>query len=536
MKLGYKIVSASGVALLFLILLSAFTLSNIKTNQSVLQAIYDVNFRNVELSKLVLEQATDADIKTYRLFTWLNNLSASEVTKQNKEINDVIEAASVTVQALQNNMQDVESQRLLKEVETGLKIYKKDIVSAIDMAGVDINMGLSSMKVADDDFLKIKSQIDQLVKITKTDLDSLYQTQLKSAEKMKWISLLLVSISLLASLIIGALVSRQIVVRVRAAIETAEDIAKGNLNHTIPITGQDEITQLLRAISQMQEQLRQVVNSISETTSHLGTISSRIQQSSSSVLTGSETQNQAAHTMSSAVEDLSRSARDIHNLAEEANDAMQESAKLSREEKQTLIKVIESMQLIETSAQKNSQMVNDLGQESEKISSIVKVISDIAEQTNLLALNAAIEAARAGEQGRGFAVVADEVRSLAARTASSTREIANMIESIQTQVNAAVKGIQTSVDAVSKGATLALSAQQTVDKSTTHVTNIASKINHINQALNQQLENGELISRQVKQITQLTEENLHATSTTVDELSQLRSLAQRLNESLHHFH
>lgn len=445
MKLGYKIIAASGVSLLFLILLSALTLSNIKSNQQTISAIYEEDFRNVELSKLALEQAIDASIKTYRLFTWIHNLSESEIKQQSQDIANTVDSATATIDKLQGNMSDPESQTMLPSIHSGLDTYRNSILGAIDMAGVDINMGLSSMQSADEDFLKIKSQVDQLVATTNKSLSARYQEQLSDAQQMQWISIALVTISIIGSVLVGAIISRHIVIRIRAAIATAEDIAKGNLNHLIPITGQDEITQLLKAIAEMQEQLRQVVKSISATTTSLGDISYSIRNSSSSILESSETQNQSAATMAAAVDELSNSSTAIHELAEEANTAMRISTGLSQEEKRILASVIDSMRNIETSALKNSKMVDELGQESEKISGIVKVISDIAEQTNLLALNAAIEAARAGEQGRGFAVVADEVRSLAARTASSTREIANMISSIQKQVNSAVKGIQDSV-------------------------------------------------------------------------------------------
>lgn len=536
MKLGSKIAATSGVSLLFLILLSLFILNILDSNKKSLNEIYNVAFYNFQLSKETLEYASDANIKSYRLFTWINNLNNDEVTEQTKEITSIIANAQTTIdKLLQNTGQDTQTQTLLNTIKTDLASYQKNIESAIDMAGIDINMGLSSMKTADEDFIRIRSQIEKVVQAANSKVKSQYDNQVAAADQVTWTSIIFVAIAILGSLLLAIAVSKHMVGRIRTAISTAKNIAMGELTHNIPVDGTDEISELLAAVAKMQEQLRGVVGSISHTTTRLGTISHTIHTSSNAILTSSESQNQSASTMANAVAQLSDSANAIGELATEVNQSMAVSAQLSVNERKILDAVIDSIKKIEDSAEENSKMVKSLGSESEKISNIIKVISDIAEQTNLLALNAAIEAARAGEQGRGFAVVADEVRGLAARTASSTREITDMIQAIQSRVAAAIKGIQSSVDAVSTGATLANEAQTAVENTANQVNSIAGKISHISEALHSQQENSRLISTQVSQVTHTAEKNLQATSSTVSELEELSALTHTLEETLRYF-
>jgi methyl-accepting chemotaxis protein len=198
---------------------------------------------------------------------------------------------------------------------------------------------------------------------------------------------------------------------------------------------------------------------------------------------------------------------------------------LALEGKEVLLKVKESMRRIERSSQDTSSVVESLGNESTRISDIINVIKGVADQTNLLALNAAIEAARAGEQGRGFAVVADEVRSLAARTASSTLEITAMISAIQKGVAGAVTGMQSGVVLVGEGASLAEGAEHAVDSAAKKIAEVASMVSEMSSALHEQRTASELIARQVHHIANMGEQNNIASVNTTRAIESLNELS-----------
>jgi methyl-accepting chemotaxis protein len=194
----------------------------------------------------------------------------------------------------------------------------------------------------------------------------------------------------------------------------------------------------------------------------------------------------------------------------------------------------EMAQIAETVRQ-TSHTIEELGQHSNQISSIVQVIKDVADQTNLLALNAAIEAARAGEQGRGFAVVADEVRKLAERTSKATDEISQMIGSIQSSAHAAVTGMGSTVRQVDGGVALARQAGDAINQIKEGSGQVVVVVNDISAALAEQSAASNDIAVHVEKVAQMSEENSAAASKSASEASQLEALADTMRASVSRF-
>ena len=236
-------------------------------------------------------------------------------------------------------------------------------------------------------------------------------------------------------------------------------------------------------------------------------------------------QSEAASGMAAAVEEMTVSINHVSDSANEAKHVTGETGSLSEDGRRIIQDTVEEMQLIVATVTEASVTIHAVGENSQRISSIVQVIKDVADQTNLLALNAAIEAARAGEQGRGFAVVADEVRKLAERTAQATTEISGMIGAVQSSAQTAVVTMQHAVTRVDCGKTMAGPAGESMNGISDGAGRVVAAVNEISSALREQSMASNDIAANVEKIAQMSEENSAATREAADTARQLEALA-----------
>ncbi len=248
------------------------------------------------------------------------------------------------------------------------------------------------------------------------------------------------------------------------------------------------------------------------------------------VAEGSQTQRAASESMARAIEEMTAGVNAVADHASQTAQNAQQARELSMEGGQIVTRASEEIERIARSVEQSAQVIGALGERSEAISGIVKVIREIADQTNLLALNAAIEAARAGEQGRGFAVVADEVRKLAERTSTATTEISTMIEAIQEETRSAIGSIRAGSDQAQSGADLARQAAEALDKINVGATETMEKIDAIATSINQQSREADGVVANVREIISMVERNTEGASSTQAEARRLESLAANLHE------
>ena len=305
-------------------------------------------------------------------------------------------------------------------------------------------------------------------------------------------------------------------------IAVARAIAQGNLRSTINVESDDEAGQLQRALADMQSYLRQMIETIRRESEQLQSTAQHLNGASQHIVHSSREESDNAASMAAAMEQM------IHNIAQIADHARNAQAISSHSEQlasdggQVILGVVEGMSRIAEAVNESSETITALGQSSEEIYSIIQVINSIAEQTNLLALNAAIEAARAGEAGRGFAVVADEVRNLASRTAQSTQEIGAMIERIRNSTTQAVSSMQAGVTRVSDGVNLARQAGESIGEIRGGAQRAAEVVEEISHTIGEQSRASGEVAERVEQIARMSQQN----SQTVNELA---AAAQRLD-------
>ncbi|MET0946969.1 MAG: HAMP domain-containing methyl-accepting chemotaxis protein, partial [Pseudomonas sp.] len=315
------------------------------------------------------------------------------------------------------------------------------------------------------------------------------------------------------------------------------DIASGesDLTRTLQTHGNDEITQLARHFNAFTAKLRGVVSQLQTSANGLEQASTDLGHNAEQAQARSQQQSQQMELVATAVNEVTYGVQDVAKNAEHAANEMRDAEAQAHQGQVNIDSSLRQIDHLSGTINQAVEVIRTLAAESTQIGSVLEVISSIAEQTNLLALNAAIEAARAGEQGRGFAVVADEVRLLAQRTQKSTAEIQAMIERLQTHSNAAVKVIADS----SRSSQLTIEQANQAGQSLTSISQALRNLNSLNASIAsatlQQSHVVEDINQNVTQAAQLSQTTAIAAEQSSGASLHLRTLSEQLNSLLKQF-
>ena len=297
----------------------------------------------------------------------------------------------------------------------------------------------------------------------------------------------------------------------------------------------EELGAISRAFDGLLESFGKLVRDINQTTNGLVSTINDVENNSVQVSSGSQAQSDAASSVASAVEEASVSTTHIADLARETNVLAERDLELSNNGRDLAEKTAQDMARVSELVAQSANAVTNLNEQSDHIGGIVKVIKEIADQTNLLALNAAIEAARAGEQGRGFAVVADEVRKLAERTGSATTEIQKLIDSMRTEVERTAQSMDATREETTRSLELVARVREALEEIGRGAQETASKINEIASSTREQDAAIQNIAQNVESISGMAEKN-NASAQQSTKLSQgLRDLGAQLKSGISHF-
>ena len=406
----------------------------------------------------------------------------------------------------------------------------------------DPDLELARKLTHDENYHKYKAQIMKPVDEFLELLDKRTSAAVEQAKQAKtrmqyWVTgLVLFSIAFLVVALLT--VYRRIIAALggepAVASEVVKQVAAGDLSVEIPVANTDS-TSLLAAMKVMQSNLQKLIGEIQTNADMVASAAKKMTIAAENVAGSSQQQSASSLEIAAAMEQSTVSINLMSDSANQAQTISGDSESLMNETSGVVSEAVNRIAKIATVVEQASQTVRTLGQESENVSKIVLVIKEVADQTNLLALNAAIEAARAGEQGRGFAVVADEVRKLAERTTQSTQEITTMISSMQSSARDAVTCIEDAVANVNEGVILTKRVGESVSRLGASSHEVKGVIIDVSSALREQNAASNEIARNVEQIAQTIERNSGAVGEVAKAATELQQLANSLTDSARHF-
>lgn len=343
-----------------------------------------------------------------------------------------------------------------------------------------------------------------------------------------WVIAMII-VTLVLTVVLALLFTRSIVAPLADAVRVAEVVASGDLSQTINVQGSDEPARLLMALNNMQKSLRTTIQSISDSSNQLASASEELSAVTEDSTRGLHQQNNEIEQAATAVNQMTSAVEEVARNAVSTSEASSESNRTALHGREQVRQTVDSITSLADDVTHTASEVEQLAGQVRDISKVLDVIRSIAEQTNLLALNAAIEAARAGEAGRGFAVVADEVRALAHRTQQSTQEIEQMVSGIQQGTDKAVNAMQTSNSRARSTLDVAKAAGQALEEITAAISQINERNLVIASASEEQAQVAREVDRNLVNIRDLSMQSSAGANQTSAASQELSRLAVDLN-------
>jgi methyl-accepting chemotaxis protein len=399
-----------------------------------------------------------------------------------------------------------------------------------DVATASILMGQ-----ADDLFQGLNKSLSDLLAMENKLSGDEYASSSRLFTMVLTISALVFLAAMGLSLVISLIMKALILSPITKTVEAIEIVAAGDLTKRIEVDAHDEIGEMATHFNTFVEKLHDAITHVAGSSSQVSSAANTLDNATEQMAQGVEEAAMQVNSVATASEEMSKTSSEIAQncvVAVKSSDAANHSVS----EGETIInQTISVMNRISDRVKESSEVIKSLGTRSDQIGEIVGLINDVADQTNLLALNAAIEAARAGEHGRGFAVVADEVRKLAERTSHATKEISDTIRAMQTETKKAVSSMEEGVNEVGIGTTEAAKSGSALTEILTQINKVAAEINQIAVASEQETATTNEIASSIQQISQVMQETAQTIQDNRNASSQLAGLAKGLEEMVGQF-
>ncbi|WP_263772735.1 methyl-accepting chemotaxis protein [Propionivibrio soli] len=428
-----------------------------------------------------------------------------------------------------------EEKKALDEAKMGLISFVTRMRSIGSLAGTGETQ--LAMDMIQRDFgplhQRLSAAFDELVKINVTNVNAVAASAESAFTRTLAITLSAAVLGVAVIGVMGFFFGRSITgplgAMQRAITRTANEL---DFRDTIAVTSNDEVGRTLHAYNELLTRLRSSFSEVQAAAARMAAITDEVNTTSSEIAENSQAQSDASSGMAAAIEELTVSISMVANQAQDASHNTQASRDKADQGADVIFSTVHGIQTISDSVREASGRIEALRNDSESISSVANIIKEIADQTNLLALNAAIEAARAGEQGRGFAVVADEVRKLAERTSKSTQEISTLLQQMQGSAKQAVDSMVAAVREVDVGVENAQRAGESIQSIKEGSNSVVGAVEEISEAVREQSAASTSISQRIEQIAQMTERNTAAAESTAQAVHRMSEMSREIAQAL----
>lgn len=508
LSIKVKLFSAMALSIVIILALTGMNIYSIRQGSSVLADVYENN-----VQPLALLQEMDSVLKEVRfrmVAVPLDQMSIKGSSDQLKEARARVPKIWAEFKGKLEHVQlDKDNRELVDKIDASILsidtfFAKLDGIYAANNKDALLAPLQEEWPLINRNLLK---PIAQLIPAQEAAVKLAYDKSSALGDKLTVLTLIVMAVSI-AVMMAFALSLIYIIDRNIHSLKLAlMEISSGNLSINVEVAQKDELGAMADSINQTVSKLNQMISAVKQAADSLAASSSGLANETEKVTKRADLQSDRVMQVSAAMEEMSVSVTEISTGANEVSTASNQTEGIAQKGRDNMVRSLEATRKTVETVESSSAIITELSQSIGKISELTKVIKEIADQTNLLALNAAIEAARAGEQGRGFAVVADEVRKLAERTTLSTADITSMVEAIHNQTGASVQAMAKVKSEVESSASFSSSTNNTLNQIGEAAVHVTSLANQIASATQEQSSASEEIASSMEAISNLTEEN-----------------------------
>lgn len=534
MKVGVRLGIGFGIVLVFLIIMGAFSINRLSYIDVEVQRVVDDRWPK---AKALAEVKDNVNIMARVM---RNMILLNDPAEDQKEKNRLLEARGVVgkiIEELSKTIKSNEGKALVAKIQDAQAAYVKSQNLIIELIENDKHDEakkelFSTVRKSQSEYFKV---LEELITFQSKAMETAGHDVESTVMATRNITIAILILAIILSIFASTIIIRSITRPVAELVAANEKLANGDLTVAITVTGGDEIGQLAESSRRVIDNLKDILNKVADTSSQVASASNQLQSTAEQIATGAEEVAAQTSTVATASEEMAATSSDIARNCSMAAESSQQTSSSATRGSAVVQETISGMSRIADHVKQSAMTVESLGARSEQIGAIVGTIEDIADQTNLLALNAAIEAARAGEQGRGFAVVADEVRALAERTTRATKEISDMIKAIQNETKSAVRAMEEGVSEVEKGAASSEKSGEALKEILSQINEVTMQINQIATAAEEQTATTSEITSNIHQVTDVVHQTSRGASETATAASQLSSNALILQDLVRRF-